>query len=959
VARFGRSFPLRPVIRHALDAGTTPGGPRSTAETVAGSDSTTRAVAYGRSISETAGGADSTSWYWPRSTTEAVGGADGTSRLVTYPRSLSESVGGVDLTSQVLVGAGQPATLANPNWPLVGFEVDFTSGPPGRPTGARNSINAVAKRLFVRRWSTSRGRQYELDQVQAGTAELDLPDPLELLNPDNGNSPFNGATTTGGTSPGSGVYPGGDTFPLAGTTTTSNARVTPYRAAWIWAMWPNQPGSGNIINPTVWSGYDPGFEGTTSGWVPVDVGTTAALSTVQKHSGAKSMLVTQGAAGASFGVVNGFRTAPDVTYTFSVWVYPTNGTVTCGIMDAAGNWHQGTATTAVNAWTRIYVAWNPVDTLEDVYVYGSGATTPTFYVDEQQLEFGSTLTAWQATGPSLYPIITGYAERFPTSWDMGGVRAQKPMTLVDGLAIMSRATVKQDYESVLSGLGPIASMPLDNASAPAGQGQLGTGTGATPVYYVPQSSQINWAGDSHPDGHPAVTFTQQNPENPPSRSGSLNDTYMEPIGGRISMSTTGSCFVIWIRPAIGAWQAPGLYVAPGASNFPTDSTHVQLAIRAGDGTTEEVYYRYRPVEGGASITTAIAGGGRLWQDNQWHMHLLGFDATGGWMRGTDNLRGSSIAVGSQPAQIGFNVAGFFSASTGFGYPQSQMSTGRFAVFNRLLTLTEQAALYWRGIGYSGVEDSGARAIRLLNQWWGGSIWVDAGTVKLAADFSYDGRTLLDVLQEVAETERGLVYMTKEGNARVESRRSRYANQTALWTFGENPAGASPTEYPYQDLTTDHDPTYVFSQANLSRPDNSAIAPMVNSAAEATYGQRILTQTLQVTTDFDVEQAGVHYLARYGSPKTRVTKLTLKPSANPALWPVVLSLEISQRVRVNRRSMSLTTSREYYIEKIDHRVDGETGDWTVDLQLSPVFVPSAWVLGDSTLGVLGTSTTPVY
>ncbi|MEK6443650.1 hypothetical protein [Pseudonocardia sp. T1-2H] len=167
------------------------------------------------------------------------------------------------------------------------------------------------------------------------------------------------------------------------------------------------------------------------------------------------------------------------------------------------------------------------------------------------------------------------------------------------------------------------------------------------------------------------------------------------------------------------------------------------------------------------------------------------------------------------------------------------------------------------------------------------------------------------------------------------------------------------EYPYADYATDHDPTYVFTQANLSRPDNSDIAPMVNAAAEATYGQRILTQTLQATTDFDVTQAGVFYLSRYSSPKTRITTLTLVPSANPALWPVVLGLEISQRVRVKRRSIGLSTSAEYYIEKIDHKVDAAAGTWTVSLQLSPVWVPSAWVLGDATRGVLGSTTTPIY
>ncbi|MGH7743337.1 MAG: hypothetical protein ACREQ5_00745, partial [Candidatus Dormibacteria bacterium] len=167
------------------------------------------------------------------------------------------------------------------------------------------------------------------------------------------------------------------------------------------------------------------------------------------------------------------------------------------------------------------------------------------------------------------------------------------------------------------------------------------------------------------------------------------------------------------------------------------------------------------------------------------------------------------------------------------------------------------------------------------------------------------------------------------------------------------------EYPYSDYSDDNDPTYTFSQANLTRPLNSNFAPLVNSVTQAKYGQRTLTQTVQCNTDYDLTQAGIFYLQRYSTPVKRISKLTLNPAGNPALWPVVLGLELSQRVTVKRRNAGVTVSRDYYIEKISHKVNADTSEWTVDLQLSPVFVASAWVLGDATFGVLGTTTTPVY
>jgi hypothetical protein len=122
---------------------------------------------------------------------------------------------------------------------------------------------------------------------------------------------------------------------------------------------------------------------------------------------------------------------------------------------------------------------------------------------------------------------------------------------------------------------------------------------------------------------------------------------------------------------------------------------------------------------------------------------------------------------------------------------------------------------------------------------------------------------------------------------------------------------------------------------------------------------VLTQQVQVNSDAELTDAGVFYTTRYAAPMTRVTLLTLNPTANPALWPVVLSLELSQRIRVKRRNAGLTVTTDYYVEKLSWKGDAETGDTTVQILASPVFVPSAWVLGDATYGVLGTTTAPIY
>lgn len=823
---------------------------------------------------------------------------------------------------------------ANPNSPLVGWETDFTAGPPSLVGGNRVSINAPFRRLAVRNATIDRGRNYELDQVQSGECKAVVTDPLEYLNPANSGSPFN----SGGNS------------------------IVPYRCLRVWAMWPNQPGSGNIINSGVNAVYDPSFEASSGSnpaqWTPVGGTTTLVVSTAQHFDGAKSMLVTQSAAGAGFGAYNIWRTAPNITYTMSAYVFPTAGcSVTMQVTDAAGVVHASSTAVTSGAWTRLTVTWTAVDTLEKVVVYGTGTSTPTYYVDATQLEFGSSATAFTSSGPTLYMLYNGYIERYPTEYDMGGIRHIAPLAAVDALAILSRTEIAQSYYAAITADHAAIYVPMDNEGSMT-TATVGVGmTGAVPLE-LPNSSNggLQWGGDSNLDGTKALTINQRNASNPPTGGGFTTgqDTNFLITNRPISLSTAGATVEMWARNSSGYNSFLVLAEALDGFNHETGS-YIHVATQNG-----ALLFGVQDPPSGASgaygvrtVNPAVSG----FPDATWHYYAITFYGNGTGVACTVDGSEVDFAISLGLKNIGYNFihAGAF---TGYGDPQSQVSLSRLGIYTSDIGSSARNRHYQRGVGYIG-EKSGARVTRLLNQYWAGPFTAASGYLSMAPDFGYDTRTMLDVLQEIQESERGLIYADRTGTLVFEDRSSRYANQAALWVFGENPAGASPTEYPYENFKADFDPTYTFTQANLTRPGNSNFPSVVNSTTLAMYGQRILSQTLQCNTDFDLAQAAQFYLKRYGTPKTRISTLTLHPSANPALWPVVLSLDISQRVTVKRRSSALTTSADYYIEKISHKIDAASGEWTVDLQLSPVFVPTAWKLGDATYGVLGTSTVPVY
>lgn len=856
--------------------------------------------------------------------------------------------------------------LANPNWPIGSFEVDFQTGPPNFPTSVRRSINALYRRLHLRKFALDRGGNYELDQVQAGTFTADVMDPLELLNSDNTSSPLNSGSN----------------------------QITPYRSMWGWYMWPNQPGSGNLINTNVNVGYDPGFElnpfSALGLWGIAGGTTTLAQSTAQAHTGTHSLLVTQSAAGAGFGATNGFRIAPDLTYTFSCYVYPTGGcSVTAKVVDAAGNtWTSGTASTQ-NTWQRLTFTWNAVDVLETITVFGTGTTTPTFYLDDTQLDFGASATAFTTTGPTLYPLFTGWVERFPTKYDMAGFRATRELAAVDALAILSRTGISQSYTKLITSDAPVAYVPLSNTKPPTSGGQLSSGTetgqvtgaviAGNPFYHPSASGSISWAGDQQLDGTGAVVLEQNNAFTPP-KAGHFTGTYpmeqqtvFDVLGAGIgSTKNTAATIEFWAK------FTSGVVIPMQLLSTAVHGGGLNLELGYGAATTQNVvelitlggklfFQVYDPVAGLAqaydvSGSTIIGAG---FPDAQWHYYAITFyDAGGGTPGLAFTYDGLELDYSGPSGARNYGFTNLHAeATTDFGDPQSQVSLARFAVYNRDIGNTARNNHYQRGSGYVG-EISGARVTRLLNQYWAGATSVDPGFLAMADDFSYDptqtgaqSRMMLDVLQEIAESERGKVYAAKSGTVVFEGRTSRYTGtQTSLGTFGENTAAG---EFPYTAFEDDTDPTFTFSQANLTRPGNGNFAPVINATTAAKYGQRTLTQTVQCTTNYDLIQAALYYTNRYSVATKRVSVMELDPAANPSLWPVVLSLEISQRWTVKRRNAGVTTTRDYYIEKISHRVDSDNSSWKVNLQMSPVFVSSAWVLGDATFGILGTSTTPVY
>ncbi len=815
------------------------------------------------------------------------------------------------------------SALPNPNWPPLSVELDGTTGPPDPLGLTRLSLLAPSRQMSVVEIDIRRGRQYELNQFEAGTASLSVIDPLEMLNAANHASPFN----------------------------TNGNQIDSYRAIGIYAYWPI---AGNLYNPGVRGGADASFEIGTGGF-GAGGGTVLDTSTAQAWIGSRSMSVTQGSATSAAWPTLLVSTVPGMAHTISVQVYLTPGSV---VRIQVPDQNIGLATSAAaimpGVWQRLTLTFTAVDCLTTITIAGTGSSKPAYFLDAMQYEFGNRATPFVTTGPTRYPLFVGYVEQWPLDWDKGGTRGVRRIECVDALSILARTEISQSYDAAIAADSPQLLIPFHDTALP------GTVIGAGGFLATPApsaSGNFNWGGDKTPDGAPALVASQQNPHKPPSAGGDGQNTEWNTTQGSLSLDTTAATIECWAKVTAGVVSFMQVAVVGDGVTVLPDQQHAHITTSAG----RVVFSVSDPTTNSSLVVGAVSPDFNGFPDGQWHYYAITFFASGGVALTIDG-RETDFSITPVAPRWGINNL-HLDALTGFGDPLSQLSVARFAIYPRDIGFSARQAHYLRGIGYNA-ELSGDRVGRLLSTFWDptGRFTTAPGVLQLAPDFNYDTRMVLDVIQEITASEAGQFYADRFGRLQWEDRSSRYASQHALAVFGEH---ANSGEIPYTTIQFGFDPTYVYSQATLTRPGSNTTVVWPNPPPSTPrYGQRILSQTIQATNDFDLQQAGIFYSQRYSKPQLRIKALSVEPSSLdpaecPTAWPALLGAELSQRHTVTRRASQLTMTGDQYIESVSHKINANSRTWTVDFEMSPVFNPQAWILGDPVAGVLGTTTIPIY
>lgn len=744
---------------------------------------------------------------------------------------------------------------------------------------------------------------------------------------------------------------------VAGTTTSLNAITLPFTYAAGKQVWLYFSTVGDVLQAWAWP--DGAVDPRT---------TTIALDQSIEALATDTALTAAGAVGLR-SVLNASNTnSLPVAATFQT--YTATGSVT------------GSSTTTTGAYVRLSATWTatqPVHTVQ-VATIPAGALAGVVLVDDVQHEEAASATTFTTSGPVLYNLFRGYADRAPSIWQSNskGFEGLAPFVLDDAFAPLTRFGMLAAYPAAVQATNPAYWWPLwDEAGAVSFAEITGNGPALGLDYSKYGQGTLPAAGtDMAIIGDPGGTGVTFTPGAVPSST-----TQASTILATGPLASTSSTPML-VPPIIGTgWTVS---VAAWVNTTTTSGSQTLIMSATVVSATGALYYVpigmnasgsvfYQNTNGATGFSLLSGAGSTTVTDSLPHL-IVGIvtqDATNttctkfvdGVQVATATAANATLGgmLGGQGTTI---LVGGIDDSTSFNNIVAGAVSG-VAMWNRALSGTEITNLYQAGTGWAG-ETSAQRIARYLtgatvNASFGvapaytGPVDIDYNALSvMGPDVLATGIDALTACQNVTTTENGTFWAGPYA-VTFAGREIRYLEVTPTRVFGENTVGG---QFPYQgDIGFDYDLTQVFNPVRITNADG-IVAVASNPTFSRRFSPQAYSRDINVADDNEAVDAASYLLDKYKQPTQRVAQISLDPAAYPLLWPVVLSLDIGTRVTVIRVAKAansgtgLTMSSDYFVEKVSHdSIDFAASEWLVTLQLSPVDQSQVGILDDTTYGLL--------
>lgn len=313
--------------------------------------------------------------------------------------------------------------------------------------------------------------------------------------------------------------------------------------------------------------------------------------------------------------------------------------------------------------------------------------------------------------------------------------------------------------------------------------------------------------------------------------------------------------------------------------------------------------------------------------------------------------GVSAATGSLPGAlsafdeltVGLSATGGITVFGVAAYPTA-LSSGRIAAHYRQLAVTVS-------------ESSDTRLARLAS--YGnvpsGDLALEVGVETRLARQTLAGASLASAMQEVASTEGGTLFINGAGKVVAHNRQHRVLRAS------QAPAVALTSEdVMHDDFQVTADKQYLQNEVTGSRPDGGQQVAR-NTASIDKYEQYPADlPSLLVTTDAEVADRVNWVVGAYGEPLPRLNKVTIdlltlaSTAAGIAKVRALLALELGGRITIGGLpSQSPIATADLLVEGLEERQSADSWQMAFNTVSAELF--RAWILGNTTYGVLGSTT----
>ncbi len=585
-------------------------------------------------------------------------------------------------------------------------------------------------------------------------------------------------------------------------------------------------------------------------------------------------------------------------------------------------------------------------TLAGIEIGTNGATAGVYgFVDNLQIEEGTAASVWVPGGS----VFSGFVEKWPVK--VSGLTSEMSVSAVDAFNVLGTTELQRPMRQHLMSTAPWAYFPLTEGAGATSVQNLSDDT-------MPGALRVSkYGGATAAFGAPSVVAKDDGTSWSLTNIASNKGTVIDATNNGANVPSIGTEFSVsfWClptRPSSGTTAT--LFRSTSEDGFRC----TELSLDSDGFITVTVSFPFNTVFDGGNahssiseyalststpslVTLSIAEGvGTLWINDT-------------WATSTADVYGPAVVKAlRQPKYmaLGGNLAWTYSQDFASG------RYGHLAIWDRALT-DEHKEAYYIGAGNYGsakgtfYEDETARLSRLVRySGFMGETTFDSAVSSLLG-FAWDeGDTALEVVQTTAEDASGYAYMDGDGRLTYHNRRRRMSGPLRF-TLGES------SGFPYEtDLEFMVDEDRVVNEVSFTRPEG-ADGLVRDLGSIATYGRKKKSVELHVRTDQEVTDAAYAAVNSYKDPVVRFDEVTLNASACPALFPVVLGVEIGDRIRLaDLASQSPVSTMDFYVEAVSTSVkaDGVTPEWVTVLSLSPASVADVWVLEDDVMGVLDQS-----